>query len=70
MKYYNDTEEENNEKRDQDKETWQAISDKLRQILRSAAEIAKYRGLITAEREHTYHISGTYLPPANEVAAR
>ena len=59
LKYYNNTEEENKEKRDEDRETWQNISDTLRYILRSAAGIAKERGLITAEREHAYHISGT-----------
>ena len=42
-------------------QTWQEISENLRQVLRSAAGIAKERGLITEEREHTYHISGNFV---------
>ena len=45
--------------RQEDRDKWQEISNTLQDVLRAAAAEAKERDLISLEREHTYHMSGT-----------
>ncbi len=58
LKHYNDLTDGNEGLRQEDRDQWQQISNTLQKVLRAAAAEAKERDLISAEREHTYHMSG------------
>ncbi len=63
LEFYYDNRDEFRQKRKADQASWTRISDALRHVLRAATRIARERGVLSAEREHAYHISGPCAVP-------